>query len=63
MGSRNVGPRPVITVEGEHVALGPIRRDLIPLYHAWITNLSTNRFLLASASTMALDQEVEGLRA
>ena len=47
--------RPVITVEGEKVALGPIRRDLIPLYHAWITNLETNRFLLAGAASMTLD--------
>lgn len=49
----------MIVVEGDRIALGPIRRDLIPLYHAWITNLSTNRFLLAGASSMALDQEVE----
>ena len=52
-------PRPVITVEGEKVALGPIRRDLVPLYHAWITNLETNRFLLARAVSMTLDAEVE----
>lgn len=51
--------RPVITVEGENVALGPIRRDLVPLYHAWITNLGTNRFLLARAAAMTLDAEVE----
>ena len=53
------GPRPIITVEGEKVALGPIRRDLIPLYHAWITNLETSRFLLARAVSMTLDAEVE----
>lgn len=53
------GARPVITVEGEKVALGPIRRDLIPLYHAWITNLETSRFLLARAVSMTLDAEVE----
>lgn len=52
-------PRPIITVEGENVALGPIRRDLIPLYHSWITNLETNRFLLAKAAAMTLDAEVE----
>jgi diamine N-acetyltransferase len=49
--------RPLIVIEGERIALGPIRRDLVPLYHAWITDLSVNRFLLASASTMSLDQE------
>jgi diamine N-acetyltransferase len=53
------GARPIITVEGERIALGPIRRDLIPLYHAWITDISTNRFLLASAASMTLDAEVE----
>lgn len=49
---------PVITVEGDRIALGPIRRDLIPLYHAWITNISTNRFLLARSASMTLDAEV-----
>lgn len=51
-------PRPIITVEGQKVALGPLRRDLIPLYHAWITNLTTNRFMLAKAASMTLDGEV-----
>jgi diamine N-acetyltransferase len=51
--------RPIITVEGERIALGPIRRDLIPLYHAWITDISTNRFLLANAASMTQDAEVE----
>jgi diamine N-acetyltransferase len=50
---------PVITVEGDKVALGPIRRDLIPLYHRWITDLSTNRFLLARSVSMTLDAEIE----
>jgi len=49
----------VITVEGDKVALGPIRRDLIPLYHRWITDLSTNRFLLARSVSMTLDAEIE----
>lgn len=49
-------PRPVITIEGERVALGPIRRDLIPLYHAWINDLSTTRFLRMSPLT--IDEEI-----
>lgn len=48
--------RPLITVEGERVALGPIRRDLIPLYQAWINDLSVTRFL--ASSPMSLDQEM-----
>jgi RimJ/RimL family protein N-acetyltransferase len=46
---------PLITVTGENVALGPIRRDLIPLYQSWINDLSVSRFL--RAWPMSLDQE------
>jgi RimJ/RimL family protein N-acetyltransferase len=49
--------RPLITVEGERVALGPIRRDLVPLYHAWINDLAVTRFL--RSWPMSLDQEFE----
>ena len=49
-------PKPLITLQGETVALGPIRRDLIPLYQAWINDLSVTRFL--RNAPMALDQEV-----
>lgn len=49
-------PQPVITIEGDRVALGPIRRDLIPLYQSWINDLSVTRFLMPQV--MSLDQEV-----
>ena len=48
--------RPIITVEGEMVALGPIRRDLVPLFQAWINDLSVSRFL--RSWPMSLDQEI-----
>ncbi len=48
--------RPIITLEGERVALGPGRRDLIPLYQAWINDLSVTRFL--RSWPMTLDEEV-----
>ncbi|HWV25084.1 MAG TPA: GNAT family protein [Thermomicrobiales bacterium] len=48
--------RPIITVQGEKIALGPIRRDLIPLYHAWINGLETTRFLRSWPLT--LDEEI-----
>jgi RimJ/RimL family protein N-acetyltransferase len=56
---------PLITVTGKNVALGPIRRDLIPLYQAWINDLAMNRFLALPPMPMSLDQEVgwyEGLQ-
>jgi RimJ/RimL family protein N-acetyltransferase len=35
--------RPVLNIEGELVALGPLRRDLVPLYQRWINNLEVAR--------------------
>ena len=35
--------RPVISIEGELVALGPMGRDQIPLYHRWHNNFDTLR--------------------
>jgi len=49
---------PVITIQGERVALGPMRRDLIPLYHAWINNLETTQYLDAGGMVLTLDEEL-----
>jgi diamine N-acetyltransferase len=48
--------RPIITIEGDKIALGPIRRDLLPLYQAWINDLSVARFL--ASRPMSLDEEI-----
>jgi RimJ/RimL family protein N-acetyltransferase len=37
--------RPVLNVKGELVALGPLRRDLLPLYQRWINDLEVARGL------------------
>lgn len=37
--------QPIITIQGEKVALGPVRKDLLPLYQAWMNQLDTTRFL------------------
>jgi RimJ/RimL family protein N-acetyltransferase len=49
---------PVITIQGELVALGPMRRDLIPLYHAWINNLETTQYLDVGGMVLTLDEEM-----
>jgi RimJ/RimL family protein N-acetyltransferase len=57
-------PRPIITIAGDNVALGPMRRDLIPIYHAWITNLETTQYLSEAGAAPSLDEEIawfEGL--
>jgi RimJ/RimL family protein N-acetyltransferase len=48
--------RPPITVEGERVALGPLRRDLIPTYHRWHNDVATVRTYVLSPPT-TLEQE------
>lgn len=35
--------RPVLNFEGELVALGPLRRDLMPTYHRWHNLVETSR--------------------
>ncbi|MGI8824534.1 MAG: GNAT family N-acetyltransferase [Chloroflexota bacterium] len=39
----DVYERPVVNIEGQKVALGPNRRDLVPLYHRWENDYSTRR--------------------
>lgn len=51
-------PAPVITVSGDRVAIGPIRRDLIPLYHAWVSNLETTQYLEINGAVITLDEEI-----
>jgi len=36
---------PILNVVGEKVALGPLRRDLLPLYWRWINDFEINRML------------------
>ena len=35
--------RPSITIEGNLVALGPLRRNLLPIYHRWHNDVATLR--------------------
>lgn len=49
-------PQPIITIEGERIALGPMRRDLIPLFQVWINDLQVSRFL--RVWPMTLDAEI-----
>ncbi len=48
--------RPPINVEGDLVALGPLRRDLVPTYHRWHNDVATTRTFALSQPT-TLEQE------
>ncbi|HTK12140.1 MAG TPA: GNAT family protein [Ktedonobacteraceae bacterium] len=41
----HVPESPVMSIIGEKVALGPIRRDLVPLYHRWVNDFAVLRTL------------------
>ncbi len=51
------GAQPIISIAGDRVALGPLRRDLIPLYHAWISNLETSQYLSEAGAVRTLEEE------
>lgn len=34
---------PLLIVKGERIGLGPLRRELIPQYHAWVNDLAVQR--------------------
>lgn len=49
--------RPVLSIEGELVALGPLRRDLLPLYQRWLNDLGTTRTLDLPPQPMTIEKE------
>jgi RimJ/RimL family protein N-acetyltransferase len=48
---------PIINIAGDLVALGPLRRDLLPLYQRWINDLGTMRTLGLSPLPMTSEKE------
>jgi hypothetical protein len=44
-GSTDNNGGPILNIEGDLVALGPIRRVLLPLYQRWVNDLGTVRAL------------------
>ena len=49
--------QPIVTIEGERVALGPLRRDLLPLYQRWINDPLVVRTLGAGLRPRLLEDE------
>jgi RimJ/RimL family protein N-acetyltransferase len=48
-GTRGAGDGPVVNIVGDLVALGPHRRDLLPLYQRWMNDLGALRTLSSAA--------------
>jgi diamine N-acetyltransferase len=49
--------RPILNVKGNLVALGPLRRELLPLYQRWINDLGTMRTLGLAPLPMTREKE------
>src|SRR5713226_7569928 len=47
----------IINMSGEKVALGPVRRDLLPLYQRWINDFEVTRTLGARLRPMTSEAE------
>lgn len=52
---------PVVTIEGDLVALGPLRRDLLPVLQRWMNDLVAGRNLLPVPRPMSLEAEAQWL--
>ena len=55
--ARPNGQEPIINIAGEKVALGPLRRDLVPLYLKWINDFEVMRHMVATTRPMSLEAE------
>jgi hypothetical protein len=49
--------RPILNIEGNLVALDPLRWDLLPIYQRWINNLGTMRTLGLTPLPMTSEKE------
>jgi len=49
--------RPIVNIVGERVALGPMRRDLLPLYQRWFNDFSTLRTLAIPPQPLTMESE------
>lgn len=54
---QEIEDRPIVNIVGDLVALGPLRRDLLPLYHRWINDFQTLRTLGVPPRPTTLEQE------
>ena len=48
---------PIVNIVGERVALGPIRRDLLPLYQRWLNDFGMLRTLFIAPYPVTLEGE------
>ncbi len=55
----DLGGAPIINFSGEKVALGPLRRDLLPYYQRWINEFAVQRNIARIPRPWTLEQETQ----
>jgi diamine N-acetyltransferase len=50
-------PAPIVNIRGNKVGLGPIRRDLVPLYQKWLNDFEVTRTLAVGLQPMTFEAE------
>jgi RimJ/RimL family protein N-acetyltransferase len=55
--AENPVEHPILNITGDKIALGPIRRDLVPLYQRWINDFEVTRTLGIGTGPMTLEAE------
>ena len=49
--------QPIVNIVGQKVALGPLRRDLLPLYLKWVNDFEVARTLAIRIRPMTMEAE------
>lgn len=49
--------QPILNIVGEHLGLGPLRRDLLPLYRRWINDFGIIRTVGFPPGPMTAEKE------
>lgn len=57
MDSSRPAEQPVLNIVGDKVALGPLRRDLLPLYQRWVNDFAVARTLALCCRPLTLEAE------
>lgn len=49
--------QPILNIRGDKVALGPHRRDLLPIYQRWVNDFEVTRTLAIGLNPMTMEAE------
>ncbi len=57
MARKKPGVEPIVNLRGKKVALGPLRRDLVPLMHRWMNDFEVTQTLAVGRKPSTLEDQ------